>query len=138
MTDAMVSRVAAELEIRNAISRIAILADQGELDEYIELFTEDSVWDLAGAPKQGRVDIRAGAERRRQEGVTGPGTATRHVISNVAVSVDGPDTATADAYFVFLRETSTAPTILNMGVYHDRFVREDGTWRLAHRHISFG
>jgi uncharacterized protein (TIGR02246 family) len=138
VTDAVLARVAAELEVRNAISRIAILADQGDLDEYADLFTEDSVWDLPAAPRRGRADIRAGAEQRRAEGVTGPGTATRHVITTVAISVDGPATAHADSYFVFLQNTATAPTILNMGVYHDRFVREDDTWRLARRQISFG
>ncbi len=138
MTDAIIPRVAAELAIRNVISRIAILADQGDLDVYADQFTEDAVWDLPTAPRQGRADIRAGAEQRRAEGVTGPDTATRHVITNVAVSVDGPDTGTADSYFVFLHNTTTAPTIFNMGVYHDRFVREHGIWRLARRQISFG
>jgi 3-phenylpropionate/cinnamic acid dioxygenase small subunit len=138
VTDTIPPGVVAELAIRNVISRIAILADQGELDDYADQFTEDAVWDLPAAPRYGRVDIRAGAEQRRAEGVTGPGTATRHVITNVAVSVDGPDTATADSYFVFLHNTATAPIIFNMGVYHDRFVRELGIWRLARRQISFG
>ena len=138
MTDAIIARVAAELEIRNAVSRIAILADQGDLDDYADQFTEDSVWDLPAAPRRGRDDIRAGAEQRRAEGVTGPGTATRHVITNVVVSVDGPDRAQADSYFVFVQKSTTEPTILNMGHYHDHFVREGGTWRLARRQISFG
>lgn len=138
MSDAVTARVAAELEIRNAISRIAILADQGDLDQYADQFTEDSVWDLPTGPRRGRADIRAGAEQRRAEGVTGPGTATRHVITTVSVSVDGPDRAAADSYFVFLQNTTTAPTILNMGLYHDLFVHEGGTWRLARREISFG
>ena len=34
-------------------ARIAILADQGDLDEYIaDQFTEDAVWDLPPAPRQ--------------------------------------------------------------------------------------
>jgi len=138
VTEASVARVEAELEIRNTISRLAILADQGDLDEYVDQFTEDAVWDLPGASRHGRADIRAGAEQRRAEGVTGPGTATRHVITTVSVSVDGPDTAWADSYFMFLRNTAEAPSIVNMGVYHDRFEREDGSWRLAHRQITFG
>jgi uncharacterized protein (TIGR02246 family) len=138
VTEASVARVEAELEIRNTISRLAILADQGDLDEYVDQFTEGAVWDLPGASRHGRADIRAGAEQRRAEGVTGPGTATRHVITTVSVSVDGPDTAWADSYFMFLQNTAEAPSIVNMGVYHDRFEREDGSWRLAHRQITFG
>jgi 3-phenylpropionate/cinnamic acid dioxygenase small subunit len=138
VNDDLAARVAAELEIRNVISRIAILADQGDLDEYVDQFTESSVWDLPTAPRYGRAEIRAGAEARRAKGITGPGSASRHVITTVAVRVDGPDTGVADSYFVFLQTTTTAPTILNMGVYHDTFVREGQVWRLARREITLG
>ena len=137
MTEAA-ARVAAELEIRNTISRIAILADQGDLDEYVDQFTEGAVWDLPGDSRHGRADIRAGAEQRRAEGVTGPGTATRHVITTVSVAVDGPDAALANAYFTFFQNTAEAPSVLNMGVYHDRFERVGARWRLAYRQITFG
>ncbi|MGH9098043.1 MAG: nuclear transport factor 2 family protein, partial [Acidimicrobiales bacterium] len=130
--------VAAELEIRNVISRIARLADQGDLDEYTAQFTEDAVWAFPTAPRHGRADIRAGAEARRAEGTTGPGTATRHVISTVAVRVDDADRATADSYFVFLQNTTTSPTIFNMGAYHDTFVCQGDGWRLARREITIG
>jgi uncharacterized protein (TIGR02246 family) len=132
------ARIAAELEIRNVIARIAILADQGDLDEYAGQFTEDSVWDFPSAPRRGRADIRAGAAARRAERITGPGTSSRHVITTVAVTVESADRATADSYFVFLQHTTTSPTILNMGVYHDTFVCQGQAWRLAHRQISFG
>jgi 3-phenylpropionate/cinnamic acid dioxygenase small subunit len=132
------ARVASELEIRNLISRIASLADHGDLDDYAEQFTEDSVWALPKAPRHGRADIRAGADARRADGLTGPGSASRHVITNVSVTIDGPDSAVADSYFMFVRNTSAVPSILNMGSYRDRFVCQDGTWRLARREITFG
>lgn len=138
MTVEDTARVGIELEISNLISRIAILADQGELDEYVDQFTEDSVWAFPGAPRCGRADIRAGAETRRAGGVTGPGSKTRHVITNVSVRVAGPDRATADSYFIFLQNTSASPSIVNMGVYHDNFVRQGEAWRLARREITFG
>jgi uncharacterized protein (TIGR02246 family) len=138
VTEAGSDRVAAELEIRNVISRIAILADQGDLDEYIAQFTEDAVWAFPSAPRHGRADIRAGAEARRAEGTTGPSTATRHLITTVAVQVDQADRATADSYFVFLQNTTTSPTVFNMGAYHDTFVHQGDGWRLARREITLG
>jgi 3-phenylpropionate/cinnamic acid dioxygenase small subunit len=132
------ARVAAELEIRNVIARIAILADQGELDDYIDQFTEDAVWAFPAAPRRGRADIRAGAEARRAEGITGPGTATRHLITTVAVRLDEADRAVADSYFAFLQNTTTSPTIFNMGAYHDTFVHQGDVWRLARREITIG
>jgi uncharacterized protein (TIGR02246 family) len=138
MTDAIATRVATELEVRNVIARIALLADQGDLDEYLDQFTEDAVWDLPGGPRRGRADIRAGADERRAGGVTGPGSATRHVITTVSVQVDGPDGATADSYFLFFQHTTTAPTLFNMGHYHDTFARQGDRWRLARRAITLG
>jgi 3-phenylpropionate/cinnamic acid dioxygenase small subunit len=138
VTAADMSRVAAELEIRNLIARIALLADQGDLGEYADQFTEEAVWAFPHAPRHGRADIQAGGEARRADGLTGPGSASRHVITNISVSIDGPDGATADSYFMFVQNTSAVPTILNMGSYRDRFVRQGGTWRVARREITFG
>jgi uncharacterized protein (TIGR02246 family) len=138
MVDPMAEKVSAELSIRNVVTRLAILADQGDLHEYIDQFTEDAVWGFPEGVRTGRAAIRAGAEERRAGGVTGPGSATRHIITNVTVRVDGPDAATADSYFLFFQNTDTTPTLFNMGWYHDVFAREDDRWRLARRDIAIG
>lgn len=36
-------RVADDLEVRNIVARIAQLSDEGALDDYARLFTEDAV-----------------------------------------------------------------------------------------------
>lgn len=132
------SRVAAELQIRNLVARVAQLADHGDLAAYGELFTEDGCWELPGGPRRGREDILEGARERRRQKVTGPGTGTRHLISTVAVEVLDDDHATADSYWQFWRETATAPTLFNMGHYHDTLRRVDGAWRVARREITLG
>jgi uncharacterized protein (TIGR02246 family) len=138
MTDALVAQTAAELKIRNLIARIALLADQGDLDEYVDQFTEDAVWAFPGGPRQGCADIRSGAEERRAGGVTGPGSNTRHVITTVSVQLGGEDAATADSYFLFYQHTTTAPTLFNMGHYHDTLTQQGDVWRLARRDITLG
>jgi len=138
MTDALVAQAAAELKIRNLIARVALLADQGDLDEYVDQFTEDSLWAFPGGARQGRDDIRAGAEERRAGKVTGPGSETRHVITTISVQLETEDAATADSYFLFYQHTTTAPTLFNMGHYHDTFARQGEVWRLARRDITLG
>jgi uncharacterized protein (TIGR02246 family) len=138
MTDPLVAQTAAELQIRNLIARLALLADQGDLDEYVDQFTEDSLWGFPGGARRGRDDIRAGAEERRAGGVSGPGSNTRHVIATVAVQLEGPESATADSYFLFYQHTTTVPTLFNMGHYHDTFARQGEVWRLARRDITLG
>jgi 3-phenylpropionate/cinnamic acid dioxygenase small subunit len=131
--------LADELAIRNLIARLALLADAGDLDEYVSLFTEDASWEMPGAPRRGHADILAGASERRAGGTAGPGSGTRHVITNVAVHLDGGDTATSDCYFLFFGDTASSnPTVRIMGHYHDTFRREAAGWRLARREIAFG
>jgi uncharacterized protein (TIGR02246 family) len=133
-----VARVVAELEIRNVIARLAHLADHGDLEEYASLFTEDGSWEYPGGPRRGRADILAGARERRSQQVSGPGSATRHVITTLAVQVEDATMATADSYWLFWRDTATAPLLFNMGHYHDVLRRVGGAWRIARREITLG
>ncbi|GAB2862119.1 hypothetical protein GCM10022221_72440 [Actinocorallia aurea] len=128
-----------ELEIRNVVARAAQYADTGDLDDYAALFTEDARWAMPGFPeKNGRAAIRAAGEARRAEGQTGPGSASRHLVSTVAVALDG-DRAVADSYWQFFVETaSEAPRLFSMGAYRDSFVRTGQGWRIAERAITSG
>ena len=134
----VMARVAAEFEIRNVIARVAHLADDGDLEEYASLFTEDGSWEYPGGPRRGRADILAGARERRSQKVTGPGSNTRHVITTLAVHVEDATTAVADSYWLFWRDTTTAPVLFNMGHYHDVVRHVDGGWRIARREITLG
>jgi len=130
--------VADELEIRNVLARIAHASDAGDLADYGDLFTEDARWDMPGVPvKNSRAEIVAAGAVRRAEGVTGPGSRSRHVITTVAVSVEG-DRAVAESYWQFFTDTATAPTLASMGAYRDTFRRTERGWRLAERLITLG
>jgi 3-phenylpropionate/cinnamic acid dioxygenase small subunit len=138
MSDKEVQRLSDELAIRSLVARIAQAADGGDLDDYIGMFTEEASWDFPLGPRHGRADIRRGAQERRDQKVTGPGSSTRHVITTLAVDVETEEAASADSYWIFYRDTTTAPTIFNMGHYHDTFVKEADAWRLARRQITLG
>jgi uncharacterized protein (TIGR02246 family) len=139
MTDTLTAqRLADELAIRNLVARLAQLADMGDLAEYVSLFTEDASWEMPGAPRRGQVDIMAGAQERRSSGTTGPGSNTRHVISTLSVQTDGSDEAVSDSYWLFYRDTTTAPAVQLMGHYHDTLRRAPEGWKLARRQITFG
>jgi len=141
-----VERIAAELEIRNLIARVAQQADTGEVADYCALFTKDAVWAMPPAEKLGlpaseRVGIdviEAGVHERRSAGVQGPGTNTKHVVTTIAVDVTGPDDATGLTYWMFYTDTTTDPAVLNMGRYEDEFRRTADGWKLARRTIVMG
>jgi hypothetical protein len=117
MTHVMVSaedrvrRVADELAIRNVIALLARRADEGTLDEYGELLTPDTCWELPGARiRKGRAAILAGGAGRWAAAVAGPGTRTRHLVGTVSVVVDG-DWAEARSYWQFYAATDSIPTL---------------------------
>jgi uncharacterized protein (TIGR02246 family) len=127
-----------EIEIRNVLARIAHYSDTGTLDDYGSQFTEDAYWELPGVPvKQGRAEIQAAGAARRAEGVTGPGSHTRHVVGTVAVTVDG-DAAVAESYWQFYVNTADSPELTSMGSYRDVFRRTPQGWLLARREITSG
>jgi 3-phenylpropionate/cinnamic acid dioxygenase small subunit len=131
-------RAGDELEIRTVLARIAQLSDMGDLDDYGAQFAETAVWELPGAPvKHGRAEIQAAGAERRAHGGTGPGSQTRHVVSTVAVTLNG-DSAVAESYWQFFTDTGTAPRVQSIGHYRDTFSRTPQGWRLARRQITLG
>src|SRR5437868_256511 len=101
MTDAATS-----IEIHSVLAHLAHLADDGEVSDYLENFAVDAVWETpanprTGMPEQrrtGRAEIGEGVRARRADGIQGPGTGTRHVITTIAVRPTGPDSAESTAY----------------------------------------
>lgn len=131
------SRALDDLAVRSLIARIAHLADTGSLDDYVSCFAADAHWDMPGAPRHGRGDIRSGGEQRRAAGEAGPGSSSRHVVNTVAVQVIG-DVAVATSYWQFYVDTSSEPRLQLIGQYDDRFVRTAEGWQLARRRITVG
>lgn len=130
-------KVADELAIRNLIARLAHLADDGELEYYIECFAEDIEWGGGGQPlRQGRTAVLEGARQRRADGITGPGSGSRHVVTTSWVTVHG-ETASAASIFHFYMHTDTqSPALVSLGVYRDEFCRRSAEWKLVKRTLQ--
>ena len=144
--NAAMDAVAAELEIRNVLAALALLADMGTVEEYVQLYTADAVWEMPANPNNGlpasrrvgRDEIAAGVHERRAAGAQGPGSRTRHVITNLHVMVDNAEQASAQAYFLYYSDVTAAPTLASIGHYSDTFRRTAEGWRLARRQIVIG
>jgi 3-phenylpropionate/cinnamic acid dioxygenase small subunit len=143
MADELLRRVADELEIRNVLCRLAMLADDGDLNEYVSLFTEDAVWEMRGKPVgaadippiRGRANLLAGAKQRRASGVQGPGTHKYHTLLTTTVALKG-DKADAKSYFAYYRNVDSKPEIAVFAIYNDELMRTRDGWKVAARHID--
>ena len=134
MNESTLKRVAAESEIRNLVARLGHLADDGDLQVYLSLFTPDAEWHTpTGEVRRGHTDILAGANERRVTGVQGPGTDSRHVNTTLWVEVGDDGTARAQSYFLYLRSCSTSPVLVSTGRYNDEFRETPDGWKMARR-----
>lgn len=131
-------RVVAESEIRNLVARLGHLADDGDIDVYLSMWTEDGAWGRGdgSAMQQGHEQLRARILADRAADVQGPGTNSRHLNTTLWVQIDSDDTAHAESYFLYLRDASSdKPTVAKTGRYRDQFRRTADGWKFYRRQI---
>jgi hypothetical protein len=105
-----------------------------------ELFTDDGVWESDEVRLEGRDALlrffgdTSGEERK-----------SRHVSSNIAVTVHDAGRAEALSYFTLYRHVGAKPRVPDLdgqpvilGHYTDRFVRTADGWRFQHRRADVG
>jgi hypothetical protein len=119
--------------IRTVIGLTALLGDQGVPEDYRKAYAPSAVWQMGDTTQSGADEIVAAAAARRAEGVSGPGSGTRHLVTPLTIEVTG-DTAVAVTYYAFLRGASIAGT----GTYRDRLARTEAGWRITRRDITAG
>ena len=133
-------RMAAERACEALISVYTHLVDDfGDRASVPELFTDDGVWESDESRLEGHDQIAEFFGRREAH------RTSRHVSSNVAVRVTGPDSAEGLSYFTLYRYVGEKPRVPDLdnqpvilGQYTDRFVRTDQGWRIAHRRADVG
>src|SRR5262245_17120095 len=134
--------IADEIEIRNLVSRLAVYADGNDVDGYLTLLTEDAEWHTRmhkgdQPPIKGHSALKAGALKRRADGVQGAGSQLRHLVTTLAIDVKG-DTATGQCYLLTVRKSDQTPVSDALAVYEDEYRKTKDGWKLAKRTISRG
>jgi 3-phenylpropionate/cinnamic acid dioxygenase small subunit len=133
-----------QLEIHTLLARLTHLADAGDIDEYVDLFTSDGRWEPPAGSElpiravAGRADLVAGVVERRGAGMSGPGTFTRHVVTNIALTRKDADTVLGHSYWHYYTHTNQIHQTGGMGTYDDEFRRTPDGWRLARRVSRLG
>ena len=123
-------------QILDLIARLAHATDQGSVEEYAACFTENgSLARATGEPVKGRENLAESSRARRVAGGLGPGSGTRHFISNTSIQISN-GTASAVSYVIFYRIEKTGPAPKGFSVYYDQFRRTPQGWLLSERRIQ--
>ena len=128
-------------QIGAVLVRISYLADYGTLDEYLANLTADARWTITSLDGTSHTDeraaIEAGIRRRRAQGLQGPGSGARHVVTTVQAVLNEDGTALALSYFTMFHHITSDPRIVSMGRYHDLLRRnQDGDWQIISRTVT--
>jgi hypothetical protein len=139
----MEMRLAALLDIediRQLRLRYSQSLDSGDIDGLDRVFAVDALVVVTIGAMKGLEMIKAGlADAYRQFDRDGlDHYPFLHVIANHQVTLIGEDTAEGSCYLVDF-ETASKPDpnpLLLLGLYHDRYRRIDGAWRISETRLD--
>lgn len=119
--------------IRDLLATYCFLLDGGELDKWVELFTEDGTFDVGALGKaQGRTAIKEFISRIRL--TTGKVHGVKHCTLNSIISVTGTE-ARADSYVLVVRDSDQKIDTALAGRYEDLIAKQGDQWRFKVRNV---
>jgi uncharacterized protein (TIGR02246 family) len=118
--------------IHDLFTRYCCALDNGEVETVVDCFTADALLKSPVIDLQGSEAIRAFAARFAAQRAAG--TQFRHMVTNIAATIDG-DRATATAYLLVLISKDGSHRTLPPGRYECELVKQNGAWRFARRTV---
>jgi hypothetical protein len=113
--------------------------DDGRSADWLELFTEDGVFETRRPNGRRRAEGRAELARYREDiaGTYSGDFALKHVMTSPRITIEG-DEAQVEAYFLVVNNAAPGgtPQLYSFGRYYDRLVRQDGRWAFQERIVS--
>lgn len=116
--------------IHDLFTRYCCALDNGEVEAVVDCFTPDAVLKSPLIDLQGHGAIRDFV--RRFAAQRAAGTLIRHMVSNIAATIDG-DRATATAYLLVLVSRDGSHRSLPPGRYECELVKQGDQWRFSRR-----
>jgi hypothetical protein len=125
----MSDTTADELEIRNLVARYSDAVNRRDSGDWGATWAKQGEWHLMGNATQGRETIVA-----HWENLMTNFPFVMQLVHSGAVEVQG-DTGTGRWYLTEINRTDNGAGSA-IGVYHDRYLREDGVWTFARRRFD--
>lgn len=122
--------LAAECGIRQLQARCMDSVWRKDFEAFGDCFTADAEWRIGGRLLEGRAACVAFLKQMMPH------------IERVLITMQTPildvsgDTATGRTYLSEINARRGKPPVFPIGIYYDRFVRQDGRWRFAWHHYQ--
>lgn len=118
--------------IHDLFTRYCCALDDGEVETVTACFTADAALKSPVIDLKGAAEIRAFAGRFAAQRAAG--TQFRHMVTNIAVAIDG-DRATATAYLLVLISQNGGHRTLPPGRYECELVKQNRQWLFSRRTV---
>ncbi len=123
-------------QVRDLVASYNALGDRGRFDDLLALFAPDATMDVGdGRTYDGVDEIRTIFTDTRDSVAGADGGSTprylQHHTTTHAITVDGPESATGQAYFTVMTDAG----VDHWGRYQDAYRVVDGRWRFASRRV---
>lgn len=127
-----------ELEDIEAIRKLkftyARLVDEHDVDGFVDLFTEDAVWDGREFGRhEGKAAIRAYIEQILREKITW----AIHLMTNPEIEVAPSGTEATGRWYLWEPATVGGQPLWMVGKYFERYRKVDGRWLFSHLELRF-
>jgi SnoaL-like domain len=125
MLDADIQKVVDELAVRRVLDEYCLRLELNPFDEWLDLFTEDTVYEVFRRTLRGREEVSAMLSQA-PHGV--------HLGGPARIVLKGDSAETIQSY-IFM---PTDADQWNMGWYHRTLVRTGQGWKIAHTKVKIG
>src|SRR5665213_538658 len=120
-------------DIADALHRCARAFDEADIDALADCFTVDGELVSHEGPTVGRPAIHEALKERRGDP---EGDQPRHLITNIEIDPPSDGSVACRSYYALLMIDSQGIAIASAGAYFDRFVKDEGVWRISRRYVK--
>ena len=119
--------------ITDVLIAYTVFYDAGDIDQVLSLFAPDATYSSFLGTFSGTTELRTNfaplvARYRR----------SAHLLSNVTISLRGPEAAHANSYVHAVMQPHDGPAYAFVGSYEDTLAKRDGRWRIVTRTVHDG
>ena len=126
----------AEIELRDLVSRYSDAVNRRDAEAWSRTWSVDATWEIMGTVQQGR-EVIVDFWKQVMAGI--PLVLQEPTFGVIDFSAESPESGNMEARGRwYIHEITRGPDLSaeTTGVYHDRYIHEDGAWRFARRRFD--